>query len=96
MESHASERRFRIIMKQLPLLFVLCAALAGHASADDFMVRISLDQATRQVIGSGNHRVLGAQTIMLNGREVHVIKVLTSDGHIRYFRIDAETGALLG
>lgn len=96
MESHASERRFRIIMKQLPLLFVLCAALSGHAAADDFMVRISLDQATRQVIGSGNHRVLGAQTIMLNGREVHVIKVLTPDGRIRYFRIDAETGALLG
>jgi uncharacterized membrane protein YkoI len=86
----------RIIMKQLPVLLLLCAALAGHAVADDFIVRISLDQATRQVLGSGNHRVLGAQTIMINGREVHVIKVLTPDGRVRYFRIDAETGAPLG
>jgi hypothetical protein len=86
----------RIIMRQLPVLFFLCAALAGPAAADDFIVRISLDQATRQVLGSGNHRVLGAQTIMMDGREVHVIKVLTPDGRVRYFRIDAETGALLG
>jgi uncharacterized membrane protein YkoI len=83
-------------MKQLPLLFVLCAVLAHPAAADEFIVRISLDQATRQVLGSGNHRVLGAQTIIVNGREVHVIKVLTPDGRVRYFRIDAETGAFLG
>jgi hypothetical protein len=86
----------RIIMKQLPLLLALCATLTGLAAADDFIVKISLDQATRQVIGSGNHRVLGAQTIMINGREVHVIKVLTPEGRIHYFRIDAETGAQLG
>lgn len=83
-------------MKQFILLLALSAALIGHAAADDYWVKISLDQATRQVIGSGNHRVLGAQTIMINGREVHVIKVLTPDGRIHYFRIDAETGALLG
>ncbi|MDD1612065.1 MAG: PepSY domain-containing protein [Methylococcaceae bacterium] len=83
-------------MKQFTLLFALCAALTGQAATGDFMVRISLDQATRQVLGSGNHRVLGAQTIMINGREVHVIKVLTPDGRVHYFRIDAETGALLG
>lgn len=83
-------------MKQFTLLLALLAALIGHAAADDYWVKISLDQATRQVIGSGNHRVLGAQTIMINGREVHVIKVLTPDGRIHYFRIDAETGALLG
>jgi len=83
-------------MKQFTLLFVLGAVLVGHVAADDFMVRISLDQATRQVLGSGNHRVLGAETVMIDGREVHVIKVLTPDGRIRYFRIDAETGAPLG
>ncbi|MEC4749464.1 PepSY domain-containing protein [Methylomicrobium sp. Wu6] len=82
-------------MKQLILVLVLSASLTCRAAADEFMVRISLDQATRQVLGSGNHRVLGAQTLMINGREVHVIKVLTHDGRIRYFRIDAETGALL-
>ncbi len=83
-------------MKQFTLLLALCAALTGPAAAGDFMVRISLDQATRQVLGSGNHRVLGAQTLTIDGREVHVIKVLTPDGRIHYFRIDAETGELLG
>lgn len=84
-------------MKELTLL-ALCTLLTIPAAAADrdFMVKISLDQATRQVLDSGNHRVLGAQTIIIDGREVHVIKVLTPDGRIRYFRIDAETGALLG
>lgn len=83
-------------MKQIMTSFVFSVLLMEYAAADDFWVRISLDQATRQVIGSDNHRVLSAQTIMINGREVHVIKVLTPDGRIHYFRIDAETGALLG
>ena len=83
-------------MKQFITLFTLCTSLSAYAAADSFWVKISLDQATRQVIGNDNHRVLGAQTIMLNGREVHVIKVLTPDGRIHYFRIDAETGAVLG
>ncbi|MGR8941657.1 MAG: PepSY domain-containing protein [Gammaproteobacteria bacterium] len=83
-------------MKQFITVFMLCSFLTGYAAAEEFWVKISLDQATRQVIGSGNHRVLGAQTLMINGREVHVIKVLTPDGRIHFFRIDAETGALLG
>jgi hypothetical protein len=83
-------------MKRFITLFMLCVSLNAYAATDSFWVKISLDQATRQVIGNDNHRVLGAQTIILNGREVHVIKVLTPDGRIHYFRIDAETGALLG
>lgn len=83
-------------MKLFILLLALSAALSGLAAAGDFIVKISLDQATRQVLGSGNHRVLRAQTIIIDGREVHVIKVLSPDGRIHYFRIDAETGALLG
>lgn len=83
-------------MKQFITVFMLCSSLTSYAEAEEFWVKISLDQATRQVIGSGNHRVLGAQTLMINGREVHVIKVLTPDGRIHFFRIDAETGALLG
>lgn len=57
---------------------------------------VSLDQATKQVIGKGGNRVLGAQTSVIGGRQVHIIKVLTPDGRIQYFKIDAETGARIG
>jgi len=66
------------------------------AEPEMLLVRISLDQATKQVLGSGDYRVLGAQTTVINGREVHIIKVLTPDGRIQYFKIDAETGAVIG
>lgn len=68
----------------------------GYAGTDTLLVRISLDQATRQIIGNGKNRVLGAQTAVIDGREVHIIKVLTPDGRIHYFKIDAETGAVIG
>ncbi len=57
---------------------------------------ISLDEATRQIIEGTYNKVLGAQTELINGREVYIIKVLTPDGHIQYFKIDAETGQLIG
>jgi hypothetical protein len=56
------------------------------------LTRVSLDQATHQIIKDSNLRVLGAFTVIIDGKEVHIIKVLTPDGHIRHYRIDAETG----
>jgi len=57
---------------------------------------ISLDEATKQIIEGTYNKVLGAQTELIDGREVYIIKVLTPDGHIQYFKIDAETGQLVG
>lgn len=56
---------------------------------------VSLDDATKQIIEGTYDKVLGAQTEFIDGKEVHVIKVLTPDGRIRYYRIDAETGQLV-
>lgn len=85
-------------MKNLIKLMALVMACSGSAFAEthDLLVRVTLDQATRQIIGNGGNRVLGAQTIVIDGREVHIIKVLTPDGRIQYFKIDAETGAVIG
>jgi hypothetical protein len=58
-------------------------------------ISISLDQATKQIIKDDQNRVLGAETELIDNREVHVIKVLTPDGHIRHYKIDAETGELI-
>jgi hypothetical protein len=58
-------------------------------------ISISLDQATKQIIKDDGNRVLGAETELIDNREVHVIKVLTPDGHIQHYKIDAETGELI-
>lgn len=57
---------------------------------------ISLDEATQMIIEGTYNKVLGAETEIIDGKEVHVIKVLTPDGHIQYYKIDAETGQLVG
>jgi len=59
-------------------------------------ISISLDQATKQIIkNDSNIRVLGAETELIDGKEVHVIKVLTPDGHIQHYKIEAETGEII-
>ncbi len=59
------------------------------------LASISLDEATKQIIEGTYDKVLGAQTEIIDGKAVHIIKVLTPDGRIQYFRIDAETGQLV-
>jgi hypothetical protein len=59
-------------------------------------ISISLDQATKQIIkNDSNIRVLGAETEIIDGKEVHVIKVLTPDGRIQHYKIEAETGEII-
>jgi hypothetical protein len=81
-------------MRYLIKLVALTLTLSGICLADSdlLLTRVSLDQATHQLIKENKFRVLGAHTELIDGKEVHVIKVLTSDGHIRHYRIDAETG----
>ena len=71
--------------------------LSGLCQAEDglLIAKISLDEATSQILKEGNMRVLGATTEIIDGREVHVIKVLTPDGHIQHYKVDAETGTLI-
>ncbi len=56
---------------------------------------ISLDEATKHIIEGTYNKVLGAQTELIDGKETHIIKVLTPDGRIQYYKIDAQTGQLV-
>lgn len=80
-------------------ILILCLLLAftgHHLAADELIVaRVSLDEATQKILSDGKSRVLGASTEIIDGKEVHVIKVLTPDGRILHFKIDAETGAVI-
>ncbi|MBS3951442.1 MAG: PepSY domain-containing protein [Methylomicrobium sp.] len=70
----------------------LASVLSGSEIA---LAAVSLDEATRQVLSDPQNKVLGAKTEIINEREVHIIKVLTADGRIQHFIVDAETGNLL-
>lgn len=82
---------------KLLINFLLIIALANICYADDRyeLARISLHEATQKILSDGNKRVLGATTVIIEGKEVHIIKVLTPDGHIQHYKIDAESGALI-
>ncbi|TAK62163.1 PepSY domain-containing protein [Methylobacter sp.] len=59
------------------------------------LANVSLDEATKQIIEGTYNKVLGAQIEIIDGKEVYIIKVLTPDGRIQYYKIDAETGQLV-
>lgn len=50
---------------------------------------ISLEQAAAQVQQQHGGRILSAETVQENGRQVHLIKVLTSDHQVRTVRVPA-------
>jgi uncharacterized membrane protein YkoI len=84
-------------MKTVSLLIILIALSTASWGEDEIVApaRVSLDEATRQILKEGNKRVLGASTEIIDGREIHIIKVLTPDGHIQHYKIDAESGAII-
>lgn len=77
------------------LLLIIALTTICHADDSFDLARVSLHEATQKILSDGNKRVLGATTVVIEGKEVHIIKVLTPDGHIQHYKIDAETGALI-
>lgn len=54
---------------------------------------VSLEQAARQVQSRHGGRILGAQTRNIRGRQVHVIKMLSTDGkRVKQYQVDAGSG----
>lgn len=55
---------------------------------------IGLAEATRMVRDATGGQVLRAETKRDKGRTVHRIRVLTEDGRVRTWHVDAETGRM--
>ncbi len=73
-----------------------CSLLVGCVFAGELILaELSLDQATKKVIEQDNNKVLGAETEVIDGKKVHVIKVLTADGRVQYVKVDMESGQLI-
>ena len=49
---------------------------------------LTLSQATAQVRQRTGGKIVGAETKVRNGREVHHIKVLTKDGKVRTHKVN--------
>ncbi len=94
-------------MKALLLILGLAAvlslgaqsAIAGHrsaGSADRFVAQRSLsaEDAAALVQARTGGRVLSVDTVRRGNRVFYRVKVLTSQGEVRIFMVDAETGAL--
>ncbi len=77
------------------LLLIITLTGICQAEAGIVLARVSLDEATQKILNEGKNRVLAASTEIIDGKEVHVIKVLTPDGRILHYMIDAETGKII-
>lgn len=62
----------------------------------DTPIRIDLDQAAKQVIDTDSDlRVLGAETDVIDGKKVHVIKVLTPHSRVQHYVVDADSSEII-
>lgn len=68
------------------------AALAEPLQLAQASNGMSLAQATQMVRERTGGQVLRAETRREQGRTVHRIRVLTDDGRVQTWRVDAETG----
>ncbi len=83
-------------MRNLLQIIVIVLLYSNTCFAEHtLLASVSLDEATKQIIEGTYNKVLGAQTEMIDGKTVYIIKVLTPDGRIQYYKIDAETGQLV-
>ncbi len=53
---------------------------------------ISLDEAVSKVRRQTNGKILSAETVVVEGRNVHRIKVLTQKGRVQRLQVDAQSG----
>lgn len=94
-------------MKYIVLMLLACAAPASHAQSFDTegaqdkwivtdagkqQARVSLDEAADRVQKSTGGRVLSAQAVREEGRDVYRIKILTRQGEVRIVYMNPATG----
>lgn len=78
-------------LRAFPALLLAGLAFAGPAGAGN----LSLNDAVTQVRDREDGRVLRAETRREESREEHQVRILTNEGRVRQYRIDASTGAVL-
>lgn len=65
---------------------------AGHTPMAD--KGMSLDEAVSVIRRRTGGKVVRSETVKKGGKRIHMIRVLTKDGHMRDYRVDAKTGRI--
>ena len=80
-------------MRNLQLTTVLALLSANQCLADnnEQLLPISLDQDYQKVVMDQRNRPLGTHKEFVEGREIEVLRVLTTNGHIKHYKINIET-----
>jgi uncharacterized membrane protein YkoI len=95
-------------MKYIVLMFLACVASVSQARSFDAdgaqsqwlvadsgkKTRISMSEAMERVEKNTGGRVLLAQPVREEGREMYRIKVLTRQGEVRIVYVDPATGSM--
>lgn len=87
---HSGAVTMKPSIRPLPIL-LLAALAAGPAPAEN----MTLNDAVTQVRGREDGRVLRAETQRNDASEEHRVRILTNEGRVRQYRIDARTGRVL-
>jgi uncharacterized membrane protein YkoI len=70
---------------------ILCLVLMQSAFAGPER-RATLDDAISEAREDVPGRVLSAETVRETGQEVHRLRILSEDGRVRRYNMDAQTG----
>ncbi len=73
------------------MVSLLCTLLSGITTAGDQNDKngLSLDEAVAEVRAQTGGRILSAKTANDNGGRIHHIRVLTKEGKVQRFQIEA-------
>lgn len=87
-------RELNAVMRQFVSVVLLSVALTqtGFAGTAFLVGLMTLDEAVRSIMQEGRNKVLAARTDKIDGRRVHIIKILTPEGRIQHIKIDAQSG----
>lgn len=86
-------RKLRLYTGSLVVFGILWLAAPCAAFSQD-VERYTLDQAVALVKKTFGGQVLKAESTERDGRLVHQIRVLTEDGRVRTFTVDANDGLI--
>lgn len=80
-------------LKSYILMFsLLCSLLSGMAAAGNHADKngLTLDEAVAKIREQTDGRILSAKTVHHNGKRIHQIRVLTKDGRVQRFQVEAK------
>ncbi len=88
--------RFKQLFLIVSMMTVALPVFAKEQADSWLLASIDRDAAAEIIRQKKPGRVLEVKTVKQAGREVHVIKILTNGDRVKQYRVDAESGKIIG